>query len=457
MEAFYSKYSSEQFDQVLSKAENSVQDSGGEMVGELILSGFPTSDNQAANKGYVDKKALQLSDNIRAVSEAAETAREMAAGANDAVDQLSGEVVKTVNGTAPDANGNVNVMVSVDRPVQIQTDYEQNDSAQLDYIKNRPFYKISSTVIAQAENFAFEDGVYNFSAAAELVDGDMYQVIYDGVLYELEAFDVDGYVMLGNIHFYTSMLNGGYETIEVLEFTEPFLIGCIAADAFMLQRMDMEEEPEGTTHSITIIKPEVQPISPIYANNLPYIKTVNGLAPGPSGNVKLPAASAERRGLVKIGDGLQMTEDVLSVKPEGVYELIETIVIEEEAMLSRDAEPDGTAYQFKALLLEFETTAANNVGFAICAYFDNMDSDYLSAWQTALSNNTTKRYGWFEFFGERGYWNSRYVQFGSAGIYNQNNKPRLSYGVEQYPYITKFDTSGALSVGTTVRIWGVRA
>ncbi len=46
-------------------------------------------------------------------------------------------IVKTVNGIAPDENGNVEVSGGGS---SVQSDWNQNDSTQPDYVKNRPFY-----------------------------------------------------------------------------------------------------------------------------------------------------------------------------------------------------------------------------------------------------------------------------------------------------------------------------
>lgn len=48
------------------------------------------------------------------------------------------KIVQTVNGNAPDENGNV--VVSGGGGSSVQSDWNQNDSTQPDYVKNRPFY-----------------------------------------------------------------------------------------------------------------------------------------------------------------------------------------------------------------------------------------------------------------------------------------------------------------------------
>lgn len=74
----------------------------------------------------------------------------------------------------------------------------------------------------------------------------------------------------------------------------------------------------------------------------------SGSGGGISESYILPTASETIKGGVKVGNGLQMDGDVLSVK-QGEYELIETITITEDMVIERTAEPDGTPYSFDAL------------------------------------------------------------------------------------------------------------
>lgn len=70
----------------------------------------------------------------------------------------------------------------------------------------------------------------------------------------------------------------------------------------------------------------------------------------PEGDAYYPIATRETLGGVKVGDGLTVDETgVLGVKPEGVYELIETIVLDEDMTIERTQEPDGTPYSFDSM------------------------------------------------------------------------------------------------------------
>ena len=75
---------------------------------------------------------------------------------------------------------------------------------------------------------------------------------------------------------------------------------------------------------------DMQPASKQYVDNSTpkdVVKTVNGVAPDESGNVKVETGGSD-----------------------GVYELIETITLTEDtAQVLRTAEPDGTPYSFKKI------------------------------------------------------------------------------------------------------------
>ena len=69
----------------------------------------------------------------------------------------------------------------------------------------------------------------------------------------------------------------------------------------------------------------------------------------------LPTASETVKGGVKVGNGLQMNGEVLEVVSEGVFELIEKIILEEDSTLIRNQEPDGTPYRLKAIMIKGKT------------------------------------------------------------------------------------------------------
>lgn len=73
-------------------------------------------------------------------------------------------------------------------------DWNQNDPAAPDYVKNRPFY-IGDPV----ETVLFDGAVENDTICPELIIGQEYTVTLDGTVYVLTAWDDgDGYVVLGS-------------------------------------------------------------------------------------------------------------------------------------------------------------------------------------------------------------------------------------------------------------------
>ena len=104
--------------------------------------------------------------------------------------------------------------------VGVQPDWNQNDSTQPDYIKNRPFYTgdpvetvlvEESTVSFTAENGMSEGELKStFSATV----GETYKVYWDGAAYECACVNFDGMLIIGNL----SIIGAGSDT------GEPFIV-----------------------------------------------------------------------------------------------------------------------------------------------------------------------------------------------------------------------------------------
>ena len=105
--------------------------------------------------------------------------------------------------------------------VGVQSDWNQNDETQPDYVKNRPFYTGNpvETVLVEESTvlFATDGRVYmgelrsTFSATV----GETYKVYWDGAAYECACVIVSGLPAFGNL----SIMDFGSDT------GEPFLIG----------------------------------------------------------------------------------------------------------------------------------------------------------------------------------------------------------------------------------------
>lgn len=103
--------------------------------------------------------------------------------------------------------------------------WEQNDPAADDYIKNRPFYidenKVIEIIPKQTAVFnsegdpasAIGDAIIPLSPIIELVIGQEYNVIWDGMKYKCTAYEINGLAVIGS-NFFT---NNSFDD-------EPFLI-----------------------------------------------------------------------------------------------------------------------------------------------------------------------------------------------------------------------------------------
>lgn len=116
----------------------------------------------------------------------------------------------------------------------VQPDWNQNDSTQPDYVKNRPFYTGNTveTVLVEEStvSFAPADGVYmgilesTFSATV----GETYKVSWDGTVYECTCVNFNDFLVIGNI----SIIGAGSDT------GEPFLVFVINGHGIRINTAD---------------------------------------------------------------------------------------------------------------------------------------------------------------------------------------------------------------------------
>ena len=104
----------------------------------------------------------------------------------------------------------------------VQPDWNQNNDAAADYIKNRPFYTGDpvETVLVEESTVSFVEGdgglyVSTFPSTFKATFGETYKVSWDGTVYECTCADFNGIPFLGN----PSIAFGGSDT------GEPFLMG----------------------------------------------------------------------------------------------------------------------------------------------------------------------------------------------------------------------------------------
>ena len=160
-------------------------------------------------------------------------------------------------------------------PATSTPDWNQNDSAARDYIKNRPFYTgemVQAEVIPEQTYtmssygsftmYADQSGTYPYS----LEDGKNYIVVYNGTTYELTSSNSDGIPYVGD----TGPLRGE-------EATVPFVI---MAGNGMLQMMDYNGNRE-VTFKIICYREDVIQIDQKYIPELTkYMSKVNPVCNG---------------------------------------------------------------------------------------------------------------------------------------------------------------------------------
>ena len=105
----------------------------------------------------------------------------------------------------------------------VQPDWNQNDSTQPDYIKNRPFYTgdPAETILVEEITVSFADaggtGMYMAQLPSTFAPtvGETYKVYWDGAAYECVCVNFDHMTVIGNL----SIMGAGSDT------GEPFLMG----------------------------------------------------------------------------------------------------------------------------------------------------------------------------------------------------------------------------------------
>ena len=105
-----------------------------------------------------------------------------------------------------------------------QSDWNQNDETQPDYVKNRPFYTGDpvETVLVEESVVTFEDsgeGLYMATFESTFVPtvGETYKVSWDGSTYECTGADIEGALVLGNLSIVDAGSDSGEPFIIILE------------------------------------------------------------------------------------------------------------------------------------------------------------------------------------------------------------------------------------------------
>ena len=173
-----------------------------------------------------------------------------------------------------------------------------------------------------------------------------------------------------------------------------------------------------------------------------------------------------------IGNGLKMDGDKLTVD-EGVYELIDEVTVTEENtknVLFRN-EPNGNDYAFTALLVEIDAEKRNEAAIGYVYFYGERDYSnfvggvYIPNNMFSTTTRKTTKVICNPFYG---LWRTECRGTGQTGdISGASNSVStiitldLAQKVSDYPCVRAFrvtvSADGGISVGTKIRVWGVRA
>ena len=154
-------------------------------------------------------------------------------------------------------NTNPAVLATLLGDLNKQSDWNQNDDTQLDYVKNRPFYTgdpvetvlVEERTVSFKKEFGYNYYFGSFKPTFSATAGETYKVSWDGITYECTCID-DRLPSIGNL----SIIGEGSDT------GEPFLL-MVDLDLVTIATSDT-----GSSHtiSISIIAGEVVKINPKY-------------------------------------------------------------------------------------------------------------------------------------------------------------------------------------------------
>lgn len=169
----------------------------------------------------------------------------------------------------------------------------------------------------------------------------------------------------------------------------------------------------------------------------------------------IPTASTDTKGVVKVGDGLTMTGDVLSVE-EGEYELIETITTEEE--VSEIFCKYDTSYKQMLVTVAFRGSISG-----VC-YIHCMNKAWAGAsCGTSWLSLTDANYGikaifrqvggTWDVYGYHGYQGSMSNMVGQTNAYVLHTVKDFAW----LEWVRVYNLSANFPIGTVINIYGVKA
>ena len=154
-------------------------------------------------------------------------------------------------------NTNPAVLATLLGDLNKQSDWNQNDDTQLDYVKNRPFYTgdLVETVLVEERTVSFAENhglhMAQFPSTFEATVGETCKVSWDGAAYECTWVIFDYMPVIGNL----SIIGAGSDT------GEPFIMGVNNGKSIQIVIADTSASH---TFSISGLVPEVVKIDEKY-------------------------------------------------------------------------------------------------------------------------------------------------------------------------------------------------
>ena len=222
--------------------------------------------------------------------------------------------------------------------LRVQADWNQNDSAAADYVKNRTHYTEMDTALEYGVLSGFEDGgsgmyQYLLPYALDIYEGLKVEVTWDNQVYQLTATQpFDGFIFFGN-----NALLGGEDS------GEPF--------GFAIQKLNgitvIVSTGTETSHEVGIVAESPVRIKPYFLpSNIAYLQY--GLIPL---NLVIPSDSDIFGGAIAVG-GMEST---LSNPYKNKHTLSKLTLETFNAML------DGTVYLPGSVLIDGKNIASVSV------------------------------------------------------------------------------------------------
>lgn len=180
--------------------------------------------------------------------------------------------------------------------VGVQSDWNQNDDTQPDYVKNRPFYTgdpVETVLVEESTvTFALNNGGYtaDFPTSFNAEPGKTYNVSWDGTIYECVCASFQGMTAIGNVSiagsgsdtgepFVMIFINGNYIRIATLDTSASHTFSISQYSAGEVVKIDKRFMPEDL-YGLFHFKIVVDYANSTYTADKPYADILSALKEG---------------------------------------------------------------------------------------------------------------------------------------------------------------------------------